>query len=104
MMRFFYRVDDEDTDDSFLGAKKNDDRKAMDGIFYFDERGNPRKMKFTYDLSEEDLTLQEIYNPWEKNPTMAECAPAPHTCMLSAPICARVPAWSCYSLCLILPA
>jgi len=43
----------------------------MDGLFYYDERGNPRRMKFAYDMTEEDITLQELYHEWEKNPTLA---------------------------------
>jgi len=44
----------------------------MEGLFYHDERGNPRRMKFKFDMSEEDLTLQELYHDWEKNTQMAQ--------------------------------
>jgi len=48
--------------------KNNVNRRApMEGLFYHDEKGNPRKMSFSYDLTKEDKTVDEIYNDWEVN-------------------------------------
>jgi len=33
----------------------------MEGLFYHDEKGNPRKMSFSYDLTKEDKTIDEVH-------------------------------------------
>lgn len=33
---------------------------ALTQLVAADERGNPRRMKFAYDMTEEDITLQEV--------------------------------------------
>ena len=47
--------------------KRVNERAPMEGLFYHDEKGNPRRMKFQYDLSQEDGTLDEVYHDWQEN-------------------------------------
>jgi hypothetical protein len=54
-------------------------RAPMEGLFYHDEKGNPRKMSFSYDRTKEDKTIDEVHPSPARRPILTSlnhCSPS----------------------------